>query len=181
MPEGTQSPTAYDSGAYCDTGAGGVAAINGADVLLGLFNADGSKLLAVSGEKDHKISLSADTTSVSSKDVKGAWKIQRTSTRSFEVSVDTIVVKDAESDKLIRQAFEEGTALCVKEFYDDKDFTPIGGGSVYVTKYEADSPSDDVRTASVSLSGSGKWTWFDINEAAKAKAIAKPSNRTAAK
>ena len=72
MPEGTQSPTAYDSGAYCDTGAGGVAAINGADVLLGLFNADGSKLLAVSGEKDHKI--------------------QRASTRSFEVSVDTIVV-----------------------------------------------------------------------------------------
>ena len=50
-----------------------------------------------------------------------------------------------------------------------------------MTKYEADSPSDDVRTASVSLSGSGKWTWFDINEAAKAKAVAKPSNRTAAK
>ena len=139
MPE----PTAFDSGAYCDVSAGGVNAVNGAEVLLGVFSADGSKLLAIAGEKSHKVSLSADT----------------------------------ESDKLFRQALADGTILCVKEFLDNTDFTPIGGGAVIVTKYEADSPTDDVRTASVSLTGTGKWTWFDIDAAAKAKAITKPTGR----
>ena len=165
MPE----PTAFDSGAYCDVSAGGVNAVNGAEVLLGVFSADGSKLLAIAGEKSHKVSLSADTTSVSTKSSRGAWKVNRASTRSFEVSVD--------SDKLFRQALADGTILCVKEFLDNIDFTPIGGGAVIVTKYEADSPTDDVRTASVSLTGTGKWTWFDIDAAAKAKAITKPTGR----
>lgn len=169
--------TAFDSGAYCDVSAGGVNAVNGAEVLLGVFNADGSKLLAIAGEKSHKVSLSADTTSVSTKSSRGAWKVNRASTRSFEVSVDTVAVKDAESDKLFRQALADGTILCVKEFLDNTDFTPIGGGAVIVTKYEADSPTDDVRTASVSLTGTGKWTWFDIDAAAKAKAITKPTGR----
>ncbi len=30
---------------------------------------------------------------------------------------------------------------------------------------------------SVTLTGAGGWTWFDINEGAKGKATAKPSNR----
>ena len=131
MPE----PTAFDSGAYCDVSAGGVNAVNGAEVLLGVFSADGSKLLAIAGEKSHKVSLSADTTSVSTKSSRGAWKVNRASTRSFEVSVDTVAVKDAESDKLFRQALADGTILCVKEFLDNTDFTPIGGGAVIVTKY----------------------------------------------
>lgn len=178
MSEGTPvSPAAYDSGAYCDVSAGGVNAVNGAEVLLGVFSADGSKLLAIAGEKSHKVSLSADTTSVSTKSSRGAWKVNRASTRSFEVSVDTVAVKDAESDKLFRQALADGTILCVKEFLDDNNFTPLGGGAVIVTKYEADSPTDDVRTASVSLTGTGKWTWFDIDAAAKAKAITKPTGR----
>lgn len=174
MPEPAKG-TAFDSGAYCSAAAGGIAAIDGADVITCLFNADGTKLLAVAGEKDTKVSISADTKSFSSKDSKGAWKVQRASTKSFDVSVETVLVKDAESDKIIRKALEDGTALCIKQVFDNADYTPIGGGSVIVTKYEVDAPSDDVMTASISLSGTGKWTWFDLDTEAKSKATAKPA------
>ncbi|WP_072500365.1 phage major tail protein, TP901-1 family [Olsenella phocaeensis] len=175
MPETT---TNFDSGAYCAT-TGGVSAVKGADVLTCIFSADGAKLLAIEGEKSSKLSLSADTTSFSSKDSKGSWKKNSPSTKSWEMTLDTVMVKDAESNKAIRQAFEDGTALCVKQVYDDGQFTPRGGGMAVVTKYEDDSPSDDLISISVSLTGSGKWTWFDIDTAAAAKATAKPSNRTA--
>lgn len=174
MPEPT---TNFDSGAYCSTG-GAVNAVKGADVLTCIFNADGTKLLAIDGEKDSKLSMSADTTSFSSKDTKGAWQNSRPSTKSWEMSIDTALVKDAESNKVIRKAFDDGTALCVKQVYDDGQFTPRGGGAAFVTKYEDDSPSDNVISISVSLTGSGKWTWFDIDTEAAAKATAKPSNRS---
>lgn len=173
MPE---PKTNFDSGAYCQTG-GGAAAVKGNDVLTCIFSADGTKLLAIDGEKDAKLSLSADTTSFSSKDSKGAWQSNRPSTKSWELSIDTALVKDAESNKAIRKAFEDGTALCVKQVYDDEGYTPRGGGLAFVTKYEDDSPSDDIISISVSLTGSGKWTWFDIDAEAAAKATAKPSNR----
>lgn len=174
MPEPS---TKFDSGSYCPTGSG-VTAVKGADVLTCIFSEDGTKLLAIDGEKDSKLSMSADTTSFSSKDSKGAWQNSRPSTKSWEMSIDAALVKDAESNKLIRKAFEDGTALCVKQVYDDGEFTPRGGGSAFVTKYEDSSPSDDVISISVSLAGSGKWTWFDIDTAAAAKATAKPSNRS---
>jgi TP901-1 family phage major tail protein len=175
MPE-PSGTTNFDSGAYCSTG-GGVTAVNGADVLTCVFNEDGTKLLAIDGEKDSKLSMSADTTSFSSKDAKGAWQNARPSTKSWEMSIDTALVKDAESNRAIRKAFEDGTPLCVKQVYDDGSFTPRGGGLAYVTKYEDDSPSDDVISISVSLTGSGKWTWFDIDTEAAGKATAKPANR----
>jgi TP901-1 family phage major tail protein len=174
MPEAT---TNFDSGAYCTTG-GGVSAVDGKDVLTCIFDATGTKLLAIDGEKESKVSLSADTTSFSSKDSRGAWQIQKPSTKSWEMTIDTAQVKDAESNKVIRKAFEDGTALCVKQVYDDGNFTPRGGGLAFVTKYEDDSPSDDAISISVTLTGSGKWTWFDIDTEAAGKATAKPSNRS---
>lgn len=173
MPEPS---TNFDSGAYCSAGSG-VSAVNGADVLTCIFNADGSKLLAIDGEKDSKVSLSADTTNFNSKDSKGAWQINRPSTKSWEMSLETVQVKDSEANKEIRKAFEDGTALCIKQVYDDGSFTPRGGGSAFVTKYEDDSPSDDVISISISLTGTGKWTWFDLDTEASGKATATPSNR----
>ncbi len=174
----TGTTTGFDGGAYCpDTGS--VAAVSGIDVLTCIFDSTGANLLAVDGEQEAKISLEADTSSVSSKDKKGGWQINTPSTKSWSVDLTTLFVKDAASNLAIRKAFEDGTSLCMKQVYDDGSYTPRCGGRCYVTKYEDDAPSDDNVSISVTLTGTGKLTWFDIDSDAKAKATAKPTNRTA--
>lgn len=169
--------TDFDSGAYCATTASGVEAVAGNEILTCIFDATGTKLLAVEGEQESTLSMEAETTEVATKDEKGGWQKAKPSTRSWSLDLDCAVLRDAESNKLIRKAFEDGTALCMKQVYDDEDYTPICGGTCYVTSYEQGAPSDDVATASISLTGSGKLTWFDIDTAAAASATAKPSNR----
>ena len=176
MPD--QAPTTnFDSGAYC-VAEKSVSAVSGSDILTCIFNADGTKLLAIDGETGAKVSLSADTKNFTSKDTKQAWQINRPSTKSWTLDLDTATIRDSESDKAIRKAFEDGTAICMKQVYDDSNYTPRCGGLAYVTKYENDAPADDNSTASISLTGSGKLTWFDIDTVAAAKATAKPSNRS---
>ena len=176
MPEPDYSKN-NDSGAYYKYD-GGASATDGSYVLTCIFNNAGDKLLAIDGEKDSKLSLSAETVSYSTKDKRGSWQTSRPSTKSWELSLETVHVMDAESNRLIRQAFDNGYTLCVKQVYDDeRDYPPRGGGLAFVTKYEDDSPSNDVISISVTLTGAGKWTWFDLDAEAKGKATAKPSNR----
>lgn len=169
--------TDFDSGAYCATTSDGVEAVAGNEILTCLFSKDGTKLLAVEGEQESTLSMEAETSEVATKDEKGGWQKAKPSKRSWSLDLDCAVLRDAESNKLIRQAFEDGTQLCMKQVYDDDDFTPICGGACYVTSYEQGAPSDDVATASISLTGTGKLTWFDIDTTAAASATAKPSNR----
>ncbi len=169
--------TDFDSGAYCATTSDGVEAVAGNEILTCIFSADGTKLLAVDGEQESTLSMEAETSEVSTKDTKGGWQKAKPSTKSWSLDLDTAVIRDAESNKIIRQAFENGTMLCMKQVYDDDDYTPICGGSCYVTSYEQGAPSDDVATASISLTGTGKLTWFDIDTTAAASATSVPANR----
>ena len=66
------TPTAYDSGEYCDFDTA-AAVMAGKDVLLGVWNADGTKLLAVDGQQSLTINRSAETIEVNSKSENG-WK-----------------------------------------------------------------------------------------------------------
>jgi len=168
--------TEFDSGAYCGTG-GGIKALSGSDILTCIFSEDGSELLATEGEQEADLSLSADTSDTATKDIKGSWATNTPTTLSWEIDLDTVHIKSAQTNLLIRKAFIERSPLCMKQVYDDDDFTPICGGSCYVTSYEADSPSDDVDAISITLTGTGKLTYFDIDTAAAALATAKPSNR----
>lgn len=170
--------TPFDSGAYCATTSGGVEAVAGNEILTCLFSKDGTKLLAVEGEQESTLSMEAETSEVTTKDEKGGWQKAKPFKRSWSLDLGCATLRDSESDKLLRQAFEDGTPLCMKQVYDDKDYTPRCGGTCYVTSYESSAPSDDVATASISLAGTGKLTWFDIDTAAAASATAKPSNRT---
>lgn len=169
--------TDFDSGAYCATGSDGVEAVAGNEILTCIFSADGTKLLAVDGEQESTLSMEAETSEVSTKDEKGGWQKAKPSTKSWSLDLDAAIIRDAESNKVLRQAFENGTKLCMKQVYDDDDYTPICGGSCYVTSYEQGAPSDDVATASISLTGTGKLTWFDLDADAAESATAKPSNR----
>lgn len=172
--------TEFDSGAYCGT-AGTVEAVGGAEILTCIFNSDGSKLLAIDAEQESTLSIEAETKEVSVKDATGGWAAKSPGTKSWTLDIDTVLLKDSETGLELRKALDAGTSVCVKQVYNDAPtFTPIGGGSAIVTSYEQGAPSDDVATASVSLEGCGKWTWFDIDTEAAAKATAKPSNRTGA-
>ena len=64
--------SSYDNNFYCDFSED--AAKAGKDILLCIYNADGSKLLAISGQQNLTINRSADTVEVSSKDKKAAGK-----------------------------------------------------------------------------------------------------------
>ena len=169
----------FDSGAYCGTG-GGIKALSGSEILTCIFTEDGSELLAMEGEQESDLSLEADTSDTATKDIKDSWTTNTPTTLSWSLDLDTVHVKNAQTNLLIRKAFVERAALCMKQVYDDDAYTPICGGSCYVTSYEADSPSDDVDAISISLTGTGKLTYFDIDTAAAAQATAKPSNRASA-
>lgn len=77
MPETTNaaiSETAYDSQVYCPFPDSIAKA--GQDIILCIYNTDGSKLLAVAGQQGLTINRSAETVDVSSKDLANGWKAQ---------------------------------------------------------------------------------------------------------
>lgn len=170
--------TDYDSGAYCAMGdTGAVEAVSGAEILTCIFDATGTNLLAIEGEQESTLTIEAETTTVATKDSKGAWSIARPAGKSWSLDVTTVLLKDAAANLQLRKALDENLPVCVKQVYDDEDYTPIGGGMGYVTSYEQGAPSDDTATADISITGTGRWTWFDVDTTAGAKATAKPSNR----
>ena len=65
---------AFDSNNYCDFTSSAAKAVAGKDILLAVFNADGSSLLAISGQQGLTINRSADSIEVTSKDTQGGWK-----------------------------------------------------------------------------------------------------------
>ena len=65
----------YDDGAYCDFTSTAAKAVAGKDILLAIYNSDGSKLLAISGQQGLTINRSADSIEITSKDTAGGWKL----------------------------------------------------------------------------------------------------------
>lgn len=168
--------TEYDSGAYC-AATGADAYVAGKEVLACVFDETGANLLAVNGEQETTITMESESTEVSTKDSRGGWKNKVAGIKSWSLELGTALLKDSRTDLELRKHFDAGSPVCVKLCYDDETYTPICGGSALITSYELGAPSDDVATASISLEGSGKLTWFDIDAKAKEKATAKPSNR----
>ena len=104
--------SSYDNNFYCDFSED--AAKAGKDILLCIYNADGSKLLAISGQQNLTINRSADTVEVSSKDTKGGWKKQIPGMKEWSIDNDGIYILNAESHKLLGQYFENGDMVCLK-------------------------------------------------------------------
>lgn len=62
----------FDNKAYYDDSS--VKATAGKDILLAVWNADGTKLLAIGGQQSLTINRSADSIEINSKDSEGGWK-----------------------------------------------------------------------------------------------------------
>ena len=65
---------AFDSNDYCDFTSSVAKAIAGKDILLCVWNIEGTELLAISGQQGLTINRSADQIEITSKDTQGGWK-----------------------------------------------------------------------------------------------------------
>ena len=102
------SEDAYDDNAYCDFSSNAAKAMAGKDLLLAIWNADGTEILAVGGQKSLTINRSADTIEITSKDTDGGWKSYIAGMKEWSIDSDGIYVKDDESHAVLSAAFEAG-------------------------------------------------------------------------
>lgn len=150
---------AYD--AYCDFSSTSASAVAGKDIILQVWNEDGTDLLAVAGQKSLTINRSADTIEVSSKDTTGGWKSNIAGMKEWSVETDGLYVASDESHQTLSKAFVDSDPVCIKVI-NSKTNTALFGGIAYVTEYNLEAPYDDGMTYSITLSGNGALT--DLTE-----------------
>ncbi len=145
---------ANDNNAYCDFTSSVAKAIAGKDILLCIWNMEGTKLLAISGQQGLTINRSADSMEITSKDTKGGWKSYLAGMKEWSIDNDGLFVPSDESHRILSQAFDNSDPVCVK-VVDGKRKTGMFGGLAVVTDYPIEAPYDDAVTYSITLSGMG--------------------------
>lgn len=153
----------YDKEAYCDFSANASKAIAGKDLLLAIWNDDGTKILAISGQQSLTINRSADTVEITSKDTEGGWKSYIAGMKEWSIDTDGIYVKDDESHKILSAAFDNGDPVCIK-VYNNKEKVGMFGGLAVITNYPIEAPYDDSVTYSLTFSGMGKLVDLTVNK-----------------
>ena len=146
--------TGYDDGAYCDFDTA-ASVMAGKDILLGVWNADGSKLLAISGQQSLTINRSAETIEVNSKSTEGGWKDSLAGMKEWSIDNGGIWVPSEDSHKALATAFSNGDPVCVK-VYNNKAQKGMFAGLAIITDYPIEAPYDDAVTYSITLQGKGK-------------------------
>lgn len=144
----------YDGGAYCDFSSSAAKAIAGKDILLAIYNDDGSRLLAISGQKGLTINRSADSIEITSKDTAGSWKAKIAGMKEWSIDNDGLYVPGDESHNILSQAFENSDPVCVK-VVNGKTKRGMFGGLAVITDYPLEAPYDDAMTYSLTLEGMG--------------------------
>ena len=155
------TPTAYDGGEYCDfdTAADIVA---GKDILLTLWNTDGTKLLAISGQQGLTINRSAETIEVNSKSTEGGWKDSLAGMKEWSIDNDGLWVASDDAHKALATAFRDGAPVCIKVI-NNKTNKGLFGGLAVITDYPIEAPYDDAVTYSITLQGKGALVDFSID------------------
>ena len=155
------APVGFDDGAYCDFDAA-ADIVAGKDILLGVWNADGTKLLAISGQQGLTINRSAETIEVNSKSTEGGWKDSLAGMKEWSIDNDGLWVASDDAHKALATAFKGGDPVCVK-VYNGKTKTGLFGGLAIVTDYPIEAPYDDAVTYSITLQGKGALVDFSID------------------
>lgn len=146
---------AYDNNDYCDFSATAAKAVAGKDILLAIWNSDGSELLAISGQQGLTINRSADSIEITSKDTKGGWKSKIAGMKEWSIDNDGIYVNNDQSHKELSQAFNNSEPVCIKVI-NNKTKTGMFGGLAVITDYPLEAPHDDSMTYSITLEGMGE-------------------------
>lgn len=144
----------FDENVYCDFNATAASAIAGADILLTIWNSDGSKLLAVAGQQGLTINRSADSIEVTSKDTKGGWKSKIPGMKEWSIDSDGIYVPTDETHQELGKAYNNSSLVCLK-IVNGKTKKHMFGGLACITEYNLEAPYDDSMTYSMSFEGNG--------------------------
>lgn len=126
--------------------------INGCAVILKIT--DGNNAVAVAGQKDASITLSADTVDTTTKDSNG-WKENDVSFKSWEASLDGLVKLQDNGFKKVADAFYSDTPISVEIAYPGGEKET---GNAIITSIEKGLPLEDKVSYSIALTGSGPLT-----------------------
>lgn len=151
----------YENGAYCNFDSSATKAVAGKDIILAVFDATGTDLLAISGQKGLTINRSADSIEVTSKDTTGGWKSKIAGMKEWSIDNDGLYIPSHSSHKALGTAFQNSDPVCVK-IVNGKTKTSMFGGLAYVTDYSLEAPYDDGMTYSLSLDGNGALVDFSL-------------------
>ena len=133
---------AFDGGAYCDFSRSAAKALAGKDILLAVYNADGSKLIAIGGQKGLTINRSADSIEITSKDTAGGWKSKIAGMKEWSIDNDGLYVPGDEAHSILSESFENSEPVCIKVI-DGKRKRGMFGGLAVITDYPLEAPYDD--------------------------------------
>ena len=145
---------AFDNNNYCDFSSSAAKAVAGKDILLAIWNADGTKLLAISGQQGLTINRSADSIEITSKDTQGGWKSKIAGMKEWSIDNDGLYVPNDESHTILSQAFDNSDPVCIKVI-NGKTKEGMFGGLAVITDYPLEAPYDDAMTYSLTLEGMG--------------------------
>ena len=151
----------FENGAYCNFDSSTTKAVAGKDIILSVFDATGTNLLAISGQKGLTINRSADSIEVTSKDTQGGWKSKIAGMKEWSVDNDGFYIPSHASHKAIGTAFQNSDPVCIK-IVNGKTKKSMFGGLAYVTDYSLEAPYDDGMTYSMSLEGNGALVDFSL-------------------
>ena len=162
----------FEKGAYCNVDSSTTKAVGGKDIILAVFDATGTDLLAISGQKGLTINRSADSIEVTSKDTQGGWKSKIAGMKEWSVDNDGFYIPSHASHKAIGTAFQNSDPVCIK-IVNGKTKKSMFGGLAYVTDYSLEAPFDDGMTYSISLEGNGALVDFSLSDSSTANQMPK--------
>lgn len=146
---------------YCPANTASAKAMAGKNLLLAIWNSDGSKLLAVSGQQGLTINRSADTIEITTKDIGGGWKEKIAGVKDWSIDNNGLFIMDDESHKLLGKAFNDDELVCLKVI-DIKKEKSLFGGLAIITDYPIEAPYDDAVTYSLTFDGTGPLVDFTV-------------------
>ncbi|MBC1272687.1 phage major tail protein, TP901-1 family [Listeria booriae] len=144
----------FENSLYCDFTAGAANAVAGKDILLAIFDATGTDLLAIAGQQGLTINRSKDSIEISSKDTAGGYKSKIGGMREWSIDNDGLFVRNHASHKALGKYFDSDVPVCLKVL-DQKNKVAMFGGLAILTDYSLEAPYDDAMTYSIKLDGSG--------------------------
>jgi len=128
--------------------------VAGKDLIMSLWDATGSALLAVAGQQSLTINRDGETIEVTSKDSDG-WKEFIVGFKEWSMDQDGIYVKNEDSHKLIGKFYDNGEPILIK-VTNQKDEQDMFAGMGLITSYPIEAPYDDSVTFTINLQGTGK-------------------------
>lgn len=156
-----QTTGKFDGGKYGDPTKIENFAVAGKDVILSVWSADGTTLLAIKGQKSLKLNRTADSIEITSKDTEGSWKSKIAGMKEWSIDTDGIAYLNDQSQKVLSTAFNESNPVLVK-ITNKKTKKDMFGGLAVITDFPLDMPYDDCMTYTLKLEGMGELT--DLSE-----------------